>query len=286
MLKRLSEIAPTYLLIGNHDRPNNSTFLTNEHPFNALKDWDNMTVVDTTQERTINGQKFKFVPYVPPGRFEEALIVNSNVKEYSPNNETAIFAHQEFYGVKMGSFISKDGDKWPLNYPLIISGHIHDYEETQTNIIYTGTPLQHSFGDRSDKTVSVFKFYKNGTWKQQRIDLGLMKREIIYLNPEQIHTFNPSSDKLIKIVIKGEESEIKSLLKLEKIKELKRLGVKISYKTIIPDNGVSANQIKNAPPMRYLHRLFHEISTDPDQVRWFQHLFKDSAPRTVTLNII
>ena len=28
MLKQLSEIAPTYLLIGNHDRPNNSNFLT------------------------------------------------------------------------------------------------------------------------------------------------------------------------------------------------------------------------------------------------------------------
>ena len=38
LIKMLSDICPTYLLIGNHDRPNNSTYMTNEHPFNPLKE--------------------------------------------------------------------------------------------------------------------------------------------------------------------------------------------------------------------------------------------------------
>ena len=37
MVDKLSSLCPFYLLVGNHDRPNNSNFLTNEHPFNAMK---------------------------------------------------------------------------------------------------------------------------------------------------------------------------------------------------------------------------------------------------------
>src|SRR5665647_2317252 len=37
MIQALSQISPTFICIGNHDRPNNSNFLTDEHPFNAMK---------------------------------------------------------------------------------------------------------------------------------------------------------------------------------------------------------------------------------------------------------
>lgn len=283
MLKQLTEIAPTYVLIGNHDRPNNSNYLTNEHPFNSLKEWNNMTIVDKVIQSNHNGQIFTFIPYVPPGRFQEALNTLDNKM-----NEIAIFAHQEFYGAKMGAITSIDGDKWPLNNPLIISGHIHDYDELQSNIIYTGTPMQHAFGDRSDKTVSIFKFYEGGKWHQERIDLGLIKREIVYLKPEQIHTFIPESNKLIKVVIKGDDSQIKSILKLEKIKELKKLGVKISYKTITSDC-ISDNESSNKPKyLNYLDRLISEIQSDINQMYWFNQIFNDIPiiKNQIKLNIL
>src|SRR5437016_7753419 len=60
--RRLVQIAPLYILIGNHDRINNSDFLTGKHPFSAVGEWPNTTVVDTTKVATIKGLNFVMVP--------------------------------------------------------------------------------------------------------------------------------------------------------------------------------------------------------------------------------
>src|SRR5438105_4191151 len=71
-LYKLSRLSPRFaLLCGNHDMPNNSNFLTTKHSFNALKHWSNTTVVDKVHKERIKGMDFVFVPYVPPGRFQE-----------------------------------------------------------------------------------------------------------------------------------------------------------------------------------------------------------------------
>ena len=53
-----------------------------------MKEWNNTIVVDTVITETINGQKFVFVPYVSPGRFEEAL----NTSKEKWNDAACIFA--------------------------------------------------------------------------------------------------------------------------------------------------------------------------------------------------
>jgi len=77
------------------------------------------------------------------------------------NDVTCYFAHQEIIGAKMGAIVSKEGDVWPAENSLMISGHIHDYDMLQPNMIYTGTPLMHGVGDKDDKTVSMFTFDEN-----------------------------------------------------------------------------------------------------------------------------
>lgn len=267
-LKDLSEITKLYVIIGNHDRPNNSNFLTDEHPFNALKEWKNTTVVDKVIFDIIYDYKFIFVPYVPPGRFNEALSTINNLSD----DITAIFAHQEFYGAKMGAVTSLIGDHWPIDNPLIISGHIHDYDKLQSNIYYVGTPLQHAFGDNTDKTISLFTFITNKEYLHERIDLSLRKKKIVYLTFENINTYEPPDDINIKIVINGKSSEIKSLIKSNKIKELTKKGIKISYKHIPDDKTHNENIIINKQ-MSYLERLYLEISNDQDQIAWFEQLF-------------
>ncbi|GAG10401.1 unnamed protein product, partial [marine sediment metagenome] len=149
---------PVYLLIGNHDRPHNDHYLTDVHPFVGLeRSATSLEVVDLGLVKNIKGRNFVFMPYVPNGRFDEAL----DSLDLDPNNLTDItmvFAHQEFRGAKMGGIISDKGDVWPLDRPHVTSGHIHDYDKLQHNITYVGTPFQHAFGDRADKTVSFITF--------------------------------------------------------------------------------------------------------------------------------
>ncbi len=49
-------------------------------------------------------------------------------------NVNCIFAHQEFYGCKMGAIESIEGDKWDHSFPLVIRGHIHSEQRPQKNI--------------------------------------------------------------------------------------------------------------------------------------------------------
>jgi DNA repair exonuclease SbcCD nuclease subunit len=258
---QMSQIAPFFLIVGNHDRPNNSNFLTNEHPFNAMKKWDNVTIVDKVVEYFHKDQRFIMVPYVPPGRFDEALQTISDPF----TNVTCYFAHQEIYGAKMGAIVSQCGDKWDLDRSLLVSGHIHDYDHLQPNMIYTGSPIQHSFGDSVSKKISMFTF--NDKWEQERIDLGMKKKVTIYITPDEVESFKIPANKIVKVVIRGDESEIKSVTKLDKINQLKKDGVKVAFKIT---NNVSMTPSEK---MSYRHRLTKELGTDLHCISWFNKIF-------------
>ena len=151
MVDNMRLIAPTYVLVGNHDYIQNQQFLTDNHWMAGMKEWSNTTIVDSTIGVYIKEEFLVFVPYVPPGRFEEALQTIRNIDpEISSSREewknaSVIFAHQEFSGCKMGAIISVEGDKWPLDYPHVISGHIHSRQIPQENVYYTGAAMQHAF---------------------------------------------------------------------------------------------------------------------------------------------
>lgn len=263
LIAGLSEVAPTFLIIGNHDRPNNSNFLTNEHPFNALKRWSNVFIIDTVQTFTFDDKIFTFVPYVSPGRFLEALNTCPGWEK-----SQCIFAHQEFYGAQMGAIKSQNGDHWSQEYPLVISGHIHDYQTLASNLIYVGTPYQHAFGDKDDKTVSIFKF--GPEIKETRIDLLLMKRIIVYLTPEKIYDYEPPLNKLVKIVVRGDEVDIKACMKSSHIQRLKEEGCTVTFKTLVSKAVVTKTKDE---PKRYLERLYEKVENQALQKRWVDKLF-------------
>ena len=233
-LKKLQDKRKLFLIIGNHDRPNNSVFLTDEHPFNALKYWDNTTVVDYPCDTIFNNYRFIFVPYVFPGRFHEAL---SKLKD--PYNCKCIFAHQEFYGAKMGSIESTEGDVWKLDNPLVVSGHVHEYDKLQENLIYTGTPIQHTFGENGKKTISIFDFDEYG-YRETRIDLKLRKKKTTKIKPSCLDELNIDLNDKNRLVIECSAEEFKVIMKSQKIISMIESGVKVQHK----DNSVNYSLVE------------------------------------------
>lgn len=144
-IDRLRKIAFTYVLVGNHDAINNSIFLTDAHWMNALKSWTNVKIVDNV---VVEGD-ILLCPYVPPSRLVEAF--ETVCKDWC--DKKVIFAHQEIKGCKMGAIVSTDGDEWMDDWPVLISGHIHDHQRIGENVYYPGTPLQHAFGDSDTRVV-------------------------------------------------------------------------------------------------------------------------------------
>jgi DNA repair exonuclease SbcCD nuclease subunit len=225
----MRKISKTYVLVGNHDYIQNQQFLTTNHWMNSMKEWQNVVIVDYVIAEYIKDKKFIFCPYVPNGRFEEAL---NTLKSDTWKDANCIFAHQEFFGCKMGAIISIEGDKWDENYPFVVSGHIHEKQIPQKNIYYSGSALQHSFGDSTDNIIPFINFFDNYEYKIYEINLNLPRKKIIYINIDEIDKYiiNEDSNDKIKITVKGDYNEFKSLKKSKKYKEMIDKGLKIVFK--------------------------------------------------------
>jgi predicted phosphodiesterase len=220
----IRKLVKTFVLVGNHDYKNNQQFLSNNHWMNALKWWDNVTIVDDVIEH----DNFLFVPYVPPGRFVEAI----ETKFKKPFEFKALFAHQEFYGCKMGPIESKHGDKWNLDWPLVVSGHIHSKQWPQPNIYYPGSAMQHAFGQSTGNTISLLVL-DNQELICEEIDLKMPKLVIKYMSINDVLKplkFKLTQYKKYKIILQGTQEEFQAFKKNLRYKELLAEGYKIVFK--------------------------------------------------------
>lgn len=337
-LHEISELCPLYLLIGNHDIRGNQNYLSDVHPFTALKKWKNTTIIDKVEIFEIKGHKFLFGPYIPTGRLLEALKTISNIDEELPKISSC-FLHQEFENAQMGAIISKNGDKWPLNYPLVVSGHIHEYQRVQENVIYVGCPMQHTYGtEHVNYTVSLFTFskfeignsqnsktpeisknqeienlnlenfenhkienlqignseisktpnienlnseiLKNGNseianhktvWTERRIDLELPRKMLVHLKANEILSWQPPENSLVKVIILGTAAELKVTMQLSHVKELQKRGIKVFPKNV--DGAISNTTTCVKPSLPYITKLAQEVNFDAGQKFWFEKIF-------------
>ena len=227
-IERMRKITLTYVIVGNHDYIQNQQYLTENHWMNGMKEWDDVVIVDKVISYISNGIKLVFCPYVPPGRFEEAL----NTIQQDWKDADCIFAHQEFYGCKMGAIISVDGDKWDLQNPFVVSGHIHSKQTPQPNIYYTGSAMQHAFGESEKNIIAYIEFDAEKTRSIEEVDLQLPRKKIIYMNMDNIDKYTPPQESKddVKITLSGNYDEFKAFKKTEKYKQLTGEGTKVVFK--------------------------------------------------------
>lgn len=229
LIRFLREKTVTFVLVGNHDYINNQQFLTDAHWMNGMKEWRNVIIVDDAPIRKIiNEERFVFVPYVFPGRFSEALSFTTW------SDATCIFAHQEFKGCKMGAFVSEEGDDWDDNFPLVISGHVHDRQRHRNNIVYPGSSLCHAFGGRGESGLSVFTFENGLLIDEERIPLELDAKKTIYFtigNSIKSKDLIPSN----RFSVSGSIADIESFKKSKQYRIMKESNVKVVFKIIRGD---------------------------------------------------
>lgn len=225
----LSKYAPVDIIVGNHDMINNQQFLSSHHWMHVLSHLENVFVIDKPVCRKIDDFTFLICPYVFPGRFIEAL--ETECKEWKTMN--VIFAHQEFKGCKMGAIISKDGDEWKDDNPLVISGHIHDNQRIGKNIYYPGTPLQHAFGDMDKRIVCYID--ENGLCTDLPLDVPIKK--IINSEIKDLKDIKVKSNESIKLKLKGTAEECKLFKQTAVYTEYINKGVKIQFE--VGDKSVS-----------------------------------------------
>lgn len=240
----LAKKVPVFVIIGNHDYCNNQQFLTDSHAFNAFKNIANVTVCDRPIVYEHAGNKFVYCPYTPPERFQEALCT-LETEDKSWRDATCIFAHQEFYGCRFNPVAtSTEGDIWPDDFPLVVSGHIHNEQRLQSNIYYTGSSMQHAFGENPNKTIALLTFKSGSKFKLQRIDLEMRKKKIVYINVETAETFKPDPNVYTKLVIKGTPEQFKVFRRGQVYKDLQAMGLAISFSPIDKDREATRDETR------------------------------------------
>jgi DNA repair exonuclease SbcCD nuclease subunit len=242
-IEDLSGIAPTYVLMGNHDLMNQSQFCTDNHFFNPLKKWENVFIVDVPQVAFIGDHKVVLCPYVPPGRFVEALeLLDDNFR-----TADCIFAHQEFKGADMSSggssapsvctnVHSSKGDDWDRSFPPVISGHIHKPHVLNGNIFYLGSAMQIAFDEEPNKCLNILRFNDATTLllssdNFEKISLGLKGKITMNYSFEELREFDESlaDTYYLKLKITGEQQQFRHFKTSELYKSLVNKGVKITF---------------------------------------------------------
>ena len=199
LIDALSQISLVYVLMGNHDLINREQFLTDNHIFITMRKWPNVVIVDKATVLDIKERSFVFVPYVPPGRFVEAL--NTLVKDdYTWELSDCIFAHQEIRKCKKAKgIISNIGDEWDENYPIVISGHEHEPHCVGKNVYYPGASSIMAFEGDIEGQMQPKKVWLVN-WDEYRdddkfiscvkkIDIGIKAKKILNLTIDEINNY-------------------------------------------------------------------------------------------------
>lgn len=255
--------APTYVLVGNHDYCGNYVFLEDAHPFVAWK--NDHEIIDRVRVLDIQGHKLVLSPYVPDGRFHEALATIGDQWQ----NATCIFAHQLFDGAKMGAIVADKVEKWDEKSPLLISGHIHDKQRPQENLVYTGSAMQVSFAERDDHTVLLVTISPDGMKNLTEINLHPPRKRTVYLDIAKITEFKaPQEENLrLKLSISGDAEEFKTFKKTEGYQRLLDQNIKVVFKQKKGNVVESFHEKNTETKFRALPDILYSlVSDDPDLV--------------------
>lgn len=278
-LKELGKVCPTFFIVGNHDLMDNSQYLSPNHiytPFHGVEKITHVKVVDKLFFHTCKGVKFVMCPYVPPGCFLEALESDS-----FPNGDTwldadCIFAHQEFKGAKMGAVVSENGDEWLDDYPLVISGHIHDSQKVGERVYYTGSAMQHSFSEGEKKGIWKVNFERvckeeEISFRYELLPTCFRTKKTVTLTVEEAENFDLASfkDSLeneeLRICIEDDVNAVDSFKKTKQQKKLEQAGIKVLIRGV--DSGRENLVAGRGTFWDSFHRLLKEKNLSQETVK-------------------
>lgn len=260
----LMDLCTTYVLVGNHDMLNNSQFFPKEHSLCAYKRYENLIIVDETIKRKIGDKTFVFVPYVPDGRFEEAL---NHVEGWKKAD--VIFGHQEIRGANYTmSDKSTTGDVWLEDYPLLVSGHLHIRQLVAKNIYYPGAPRQVKINEDEDRYICKLEVGDKISMKKIKIDSIVKRHE--YIRACDIKSYQPEKGVKLKITILTNQDDNEKLIKYDYIlREWKAKGIKV-----VTDMRVKKRTTEEVKTVRrsYTELVMNKIAGDDKAIKIYKEI--------------
>lgn len=225
-LNRIEELGIlTFLLVGNHDANNSGDSALS--PILKIK-YRNIKVINEMVS-AIDGKdiNFIFIPHLVKSQFKikdkddfksfvEKYIKEKTSELINPEKKNIIVGHLQYQNAVTGSEermlkgginIFPDVDK--KNISMILLGHIHKRQMLKYGkipIYYTGSMKVEDFGERDDDKGFLVvnneletQFHDLNTQKFKQIEIDLIKKETVNLDPEKIE--KAVKGKIVKLII-------------------------------------------------------------------------------------
>lgn len=260
---QISEIQPIHILVGNHDMRNDNQFLSSHHWMTTIEHMPNITIIDKGYTLETKAGKVVMVPFVPKNRFIEALdIIDEDWK-----SARLILGHQDFWGAKYESGVaSEDGDKWSLEYPMVVTGHFHDKQLLHPNLYYTGSFQCVSSGEKKEKTIALCNL-GNGKITIEEHSLNMPKNIEVHVSVDKFDSFElPDNTKNnVRVIVSGTVDELANLKKTKRYKELEKSGIKI--KNVHKKSEI---QISDPKITDFQDVLWNMVKDNPDMIELYK----------------
>ena len=285
MFNRCAEIAPVTVLKGNHDAPSNNDYMTDLHPFTAVTN-PRITIVWKTrwQWREELAGWVIYVPYVPRGRYAEALKCGPDGNSPPLIECCVAFNHQEIKGCLMDRQVSKHGDVLPLDHPPCIAGHIHESQQVG-EVFYVGTPVQITYAESEDKgiwliTVPPMTLGDKRSVTKKFVPLYCTVIKTSYVDYEGLQSWNLADQNpdihgrptQWWIIVRDNPVKFASLQLLPHYNRLRALGVTVTTQPMITDNDSNTINHTTTHPITYVESLYEHWTAHADHSRMLRDI--------------
>lgn len=276
---------PLFVLIGNHDRANNRVYMTNRHPFRGFDGRPGIVIIwkcyvfDMPLKMigvdSNSIMKFCFVPFIPDGMYMQAL----SDCGINPKDITMFFSHSEFKGCKINKLSKSKCDEWPSDFPLNISGHIHDEEIVQDNLIYVGTPFQHTYSDSADKGIFLMNL-TTGDYKLEKIKLRVPPKVIIPVHYTQLDRVNLDPNCDVRLDIYGPTTYVKEIMnRPDMVAKFAGINKKFKDEAGTKTSAEVASTFTATQVVQFHEQLMLKISSDEKMQVVFRNIFGNNIKK-------
>jgi len=203
-----------YLIVGNHDIFYKESLSINSPGLN-LREYDNVTIIDSPRTVSVRGTDVFMVPWICPGNAERFT------QELDATEADISMGHLElagFYANKDYQCQHGTDPKVFKQFQTVFSGHFHK-KSTRGNITYLGNPYQLYWNDEGDER--GFHFFDLETHDLEFVANPNKMFHKIYYNEEKQKLINPHKVKnsYIKVVVEGNSTPQKLNSMVDKLYE-------------------------------------------------------------------
>jgi DNA repair exonuclease SbcCD nuclease subunit len=180
LLRRLNEIATTYVICGNHDYlMNNSTRMCSLTPIFTMSNFDNCIYLDKEIGYASGIYEDDNIAFCLFSTFEDFNRPEIDIyKQNNPNKVLIGLIHADINGAStdVGRITDKGLNAEHFsNLDFVICGHIHKRQEIKKNgvkIVYCGSLIQQNMGENIYGHGGVIWDVENKTWNGFDLEIG------------------------------------------------------------------------------------------------------------------